>query len=171
MTNTKKVAVLVTDMVEDIELTSPKKVLEKAGYEVLLIEKEAGKKITGKKGTTFTIDASIDDVSPEEFAALLIPGGFSPDQLRADQRFVDFTKYYLENDLPLFAICHGPQLFIQTGLTSGRTMTSYITVQPDLQYAGATIKNQEVVVDGKLVTSRTPEDLPAFNKTILEQLN
>lgn len=170
MTSTGKIAVLVTDMVEDIELTSPRKALEEAGYEVVLIEKEADKKITGKKGTVFTIDASIDDVSPEEFDALLIPGGFSPDQLRADQRFVDFTKYYLENDLPLFAICHGPQLFIQTGLTNGRTMTSYITVQPDLRYAGATIKDQEVVVDGKLVTSRTPEDIPAFNKTIVDTL-
>lgn len=170
MTNTEKIAVLVTDLVEDIELTSPKKALEAAGYEVLLIEKESGKKITGKKGTTFTIDASIDDVFPEEFRALLIPGGFSPDQLRADARFVEFTKYYLDNDLPLFAICHGPQLFIQTGLTNGRTMTSYITVQPDLHYAGATIKDQEVVVDKNLITSRTPEDLPAFNHAIVELL-
>lgn len=167
---TEKVAVLVTDMVEDVELTSPKKALEKAGYEVVLIEKEEGKLITGKKGTTFTIDAAIEDVTPDDFVALLIPGGFSPDQLRADQRFVDFTKYFLENDLPLFAICHGPQLFIQTGLTEGRTLTSYITVQPDLAYAGGTIKDESVVIDKNLITSRTPDDLPDFEKAIVTHL-
>ncbi|MGC6767143.1 type 1 glutamine amidotransferase domain-containing protein [Enterococcus sp. LJL128] len=170
MTNTGKVAVLVTDMVEDVELTSPKKALESAGYTLTLIEKEAGKTITGKKGETFVIDAAIDDVSPEEFSALLIPGGFSPDQLRADQRFVDFTAYYLENDLPLFAICHGPQLFIQTGLTSGRKMTAYLTVQPDIHYAGAEVEDQAVVIDKKLVTSRNPDDLPAFNEAIVSVL-
>lgn len=167
---TEKVAVLVTDMVEDVELTSPKEALEKAGYEVVLIEKEAGKLITGKKGTTFTIDVAIEDVTPDDFVALLIPGGFSPDQLRADQRFVDFTKYFLENDLPLFAICHGPQLFIQTGLTEGRTLTSYITVQPDLAYAGGTIKDESVVIDKNLITSRTPDDLPDFEKAIVTHL-
>jgi protease I len=166
----EKVAVLVTDMVEDVELTSPKETLEKAGYEVVLIEKEADKKITGKKGTSFTIDTSIDDVQPNDFVALLIPGGFSPDQLRADQRFVDFTKYFLENDLPLFAICHGPQLFIQTDLTNGRSMTSYLTVQADLAYAGADVKDEAVVIDHNLVTSRTPDDLPEFNQAILSLL-
>lgn len=166
----KKIAVLVTDLVEDVELTSPRKALEDAGYELVLIEKEAGKTITGKKGEEFTIDETIDNVSPEDFTALLIPGGFSPDQLRSDDRFVDFVKHYLENDLPLFAICHAPQLFIQTGLTEGRTMTSYITVQPDLMYAGANVKDEEVVIDKGLVTSRNPDDLEAFNKAIVEML-
>ncbi|EOH92504.1 PfpI family intracellular protease [Enterococcus haemoperoxidus ATCC BAA-382] len=168
---TKKVAVLVTDLVEDVELTSPKETLEKAGYDVILVEKEAGKTITGKNGTTFTIDVSIDDVKPDDFVALLIPGGFSPDQLRADQRFVDFTKFFLENNLPLFAICHGPQLFIQTDLTKGRTLTSYITVQPDLAYAGGHIKDEAVVIDNNLITSRTPDDLPDFNKAIVSLLH
>jgi protease I len=168
---TKKVAVLVTDMVEDVELTSPKEALEAAGYQLVLIEKEAGKKITGKKGTTFVIDSAIDNVKPEDFAALLLPGGYSPDQLRGDERFVAFTKYFLENNQPLFAICHGPQLFIQTGLTEGRTLTSYKTVQPDLKYAGATVKDEPVVVDEQLVTSRNPDDLPEFNKAIVQLLN
>lgn len=168
---TKKIAVIVTDLVEDVELTSPKEALEKDGNEVVLIEKEAGKKITGKQGNTFTIDTSIDDVSPEDFDALLIPGGFSPDQLRADQRFVDFVAHFLENDRPLFAICHAPQLFIQTGLTEGRTMTAYDTVRPDIVYAGANVKDEEVVVDKKLVTSRNPDDIPAFNEKIIEILH
>jgi protease I len=167
---TKKVAVLVTDMVEDVELTSPKEALEQAGYDVVLIEKEAGKEITGKKGTTFVIDAAIDDVKPEEFDALLLPGGYSPDQLRSDERFVAFTKYFLENDQPLFAICHGPQLFIQTGLTKGRTLTAYTTVQPDLGYAGANVKDEAVVIDKQLITSRNPDDLPAFDEAIVKAL-
>lgn len=168
--NNNKIAVLVTDLVEDVELTSPRKALEDAGYELVLIEKEAGKTIEGKKGATFTIDQAIDDVAPSDFAGLLIPGGFSPDQLRSDQRFVDFVTYYLENDLPLFAICHGPQLFIQTGLTEGRTMTAYTSVQPDLIYAGANLKDQSLVIDRGLVTSRNPDDLPDFNRGILEVL-
>lgn len=168
--NNNKIAVLVTDLVEDVELTSPRKALEDAGYELVLIEKEAGKTIEGKKGTNFTIDQAIDDVAPTDFAGLLIPGGFSPDQLRSDQRFVDFVAYYLENDLPLFAICHGPQLFIQTGLTEGRTLTAYTSVQPDLTYAGANLKDQSLVIDRGLVTSRNPDDLPDFNRGILEVL-
>lgn len=165
-----KIAAIVTDNVEDIELSSPKEALEAAGHEVVLIEKEAGKTIKGKKGAEFTIDKSIDDVSPEDFDALLIPGGFSPDQLRADERFVAFTKYFLENDQPLFAICHGPQLFIQTGLTKGRTLTSYVTVQPDLSYAGATVKDEPVVIDKHLITSRNPDDLEEFDQAIVEML-
>lgn len=168
---TKKIAVIATDLVEDIELTSPKEALEKDGNEVTLISFEAQKEITGKKGTTFISDKGIDEVAPAEFDALLIPGGFLPDQLRSDPRFVSFVAYFLEKNRPLFAICHGPQLFIQTGLTKGRTMTAYTTVRPDVGYAGATVKDEPVVVDQKLVTSRTPDDLPDFNEKILEVLH
>lgn len=166
-----KVAVLVTDLVEDVELTSPQEVLENAGHTVTLIEKEAGNTITGKKDGKFTIDRSIDEVEPADFDALLIPGGFSPDQLRADERFVAFTEHFLANDLPLFAICHGPQLFIQTGLTEGRTLTGYTSIRPDLAYAGGNVEDKAVVIDKNLVTSRTPDDLPEFNEAILEILN
>lgn len=168
---TKKIAAVVTDLVEDVELSSPKEALEKDGNEVTIISFEANQEITGKKGATFKSDKGIDEVKPEDFDALLIPGGFSPDQLRGDQRFVDFVKYFMENEAPLFAICHGPQLFIQTGLTEGRTMTAYTTVRPDVAYAGANVKDEEVVVDNKLVTSRTPDDLPAFNEKIVEILH
>ena len=166
----KKVATIVTDLVEDVELSSPKEALEKAGHTVTLISFEANQTIKGKKGTEFKVEKSIADVSPEDFDALLIPGGFSPDQLRADQRFVDFVSYFLKNNQPLFAICHGPQLFIQTGLTKGRTMTAYDTVRPDIGYAGANVKDESVVVDQALITSRNPDDLPDFNQAIVEAL-
>lgn len=167
---TKKIAAIVTDLVEDVELSSPKEALEKDGNEVTIISFEADQEITGKKGTKFKSDKGIDDVKPEDFDALLIPGGFSPDQLRGDARFVAFVTYFLDKNEPLFAICHGPQIFIQTGLTKGRTMTAYTTVRPDVGYAGAIVKDEPVVVDNKLVTSRTPDDLPAFNEKIVEVL-
>lgn len=168
---TKKIAALVTDLVEDVELSYPKEALEKDGNEVTIISFEANQEITGKEGTKFKSDKSIDDVKPEDFDALLIPGGFSPDQLRSDPRFVAFVTYFLDKDQPLFAICHGPQLFIQTGLTKGRTMTAYTTVRPDIGYAGAIVKDEAVVADNKLVTSRTPDDIPDFNKKIIEILH
>ncbi|QUX04820.1 type 1 glutamine amidotransferase [Lentilactobacillus buchneri] len=162
-----KVAVIVTNDVEDIEYTSPVEALKNAGHEVVTIENEAGNQIVGKHGTKLTADKGIGDVKPDEFDGLLIPGGFSPDQLRADDRFVNFVKAFLMDDKPTFAICHGPQLFIQTGLTAGRTMTAYLTVRPDLYYAGARVKDQPVVVDRNLVTSRTPDDLDDFNGAML----
>ena len=154
---TKKIAAIVTDLVEDVELSSPKEALEKDGNEVTIISFEANQEITGKKGTKFKSDKGIDEVKP--------------DQLRSDARFVSFVSYFLDKDQPLFAICHGPQLFIQTGLTKGRTMTAYTTVRPDVGYAGAIVKDEAVVVDNKLVTSRTPDDLPDFNQKIVEILH
>ncbi|WP_283678506.1 type 1 glutamine amidotransferase domain-containing protein [Lentilactobacillus sp. Marseille-Q4993] len=165
-----KVAVVVTDFVEDIEYTSPVEAMKQAGHDVTTIEMEAGKTVEGKHGTKITVDKSIDDVKPEDFDGLLIPGGFSPDQLRDDERMVDFVKGFLLANKPTFAICHGPQLFIQTGLTKGRKMTGYNTVRPDLYYAGALVEDKPVVVDNNLVTSRTPDDLDQFNSAILDQL-
>ncbi|EHL97128.1 general stress protein 18 [Lentilactobacillus parafarraginis F0439] len=166
-----KIAVIVTNDVEDIEYTSPVDALKNAGHEVITIENKAGNHISGKHGASITADKSIADVSADDFDGLLIPGGFSPDQLRADERFVDFVKAFLLADKPVFAICHGPQLFIQTGLTKGRAMTAYTTVRPDLYYAGAVVKDQPVVVDRNLVTSRTPDDLDAFNSSMLKTLS
>ncbi|KIS04349.1 type 1 glutamine amidotransferase domain-containing protein [Paucilactobacillus wasatchensis] len=167
---TKQIAVLVTNGVEDIELTSPRQALVDAGYEPILIGTQAGELIYGKKGTTFKLDRGIDDTRPSEYQALFIPGGYSPDHLRADSRFVDFTSTFFDKQKPVFAICHGPQLFITGGLAHGKTMTAYKTVQPDLQYAGAEVKDQAVVDDGPLITSRNPDDLPAFNAAIVGYL-
>ncbi|WP_338207641.1 type 1 glutamine amidotransferase domain-containing protein [Lactiplantibacillus paraxiangfangensis] len=165
-----KVVAIMTNEVEDIEYTSPYGALIGAGHTVDLVDDQANKPLEGKHGTKFTTDKGIDEVIFNDYDALLIPGGFSPDQLRADNRFVELVKNFLLADKPIFAICHGPQMFIQTGLTKGRTLTGYVTVVPDLYYAGAIVKDEPVVVDRHLVTSRTPDDLDAFNAAMLDQL-
>ena len=162
----KKVAVLITDEFEDSEFTSPADAYKQAGFDVVTIEMQAGKTVKGKKGEAeVTIDRSIDDVSPAEFDALLLPGGHSPDSLRGDDRFVTFTKDFVATGKPIFAICHGPQLLISANGVRGRKMTSVKAIAIDLINAGADFHDKEVVVDNdKLVSSRTPDDLPAFNR-------
>lgn len=167
----KKIAVLVTDMVEEIELTDPVKHYKEAGHQVDLIEGEAGKEITGKNGDTFTIDKGIGEVSPESYDALLVPGGFSPDLLRIDERNAAFARSFIENKKPVFAICHGPQFLIDTDQLNGIEVTGFISIRKDLVNAGAHVKDEEVVVDHNIVTSRTPDDLPAFNREALKLLN
>lgn len=166
----KKIAVLMTDMYEDSEYTEPAKALKEAGHELTIIEKERGKTVKGKQGeSTATVDVSIDEIKPEQFDALFLPGGFSPDILRADDRFVSFTKEMMEAKKPVMAICHGPQLLITAKTLKGRDVTGYKSIAVDLKNAGATFHDKEVVVCGnQLVTSRTPDDLPAF---IQESLN
>ncbi|CAM3119284.1 PfpI family intracellular protease [Lactiplantibacillus plajomi] len=142
-----KVVAIMTNEVEDIEYTSPRDALIGAGYTVDLVENEANKALTGKHGTKFMTDRGINEIVLNDYDALLIPSGFSPDQLRADNRYVELVKDFMLADKPIFAICHGPQMFIQIGLTKGRTLTGYVTVVPDLYYAGAIIKDESVVVD------------------------
>lgn len=167
-----KIATLITDMFEDVEYTEPTKAFTEANHEVFTIEKEAGKEVTGKQGeATVTIDKGIDEVSPDDFDALFLPGGFSPDQLRADDRFVKFTKAFMDAKKPVFAICHGPQLLISARALEGRDATGYKSIQTDMEYAGAKVVDKEVVVcQEQLVTSRQPEDLPAFNRESLKLL-
>ncbi|GAA5416592.1 general stress protein 18 [Paraliobacillus ryukyuensis] len=167
-----KVACVITDYFEDVEYTDPAKALQDAGHEVVTIEKEHGKTVTGKQGNTkVTIDKAIDDVSPNDFDALLIPGGFSPDQLRGDDRFVSFAKTFMDEKKPVFAICHGPQLLITAKALEGRTATGFKSIRVDMEYAKANVKDQEVVVcQNQLVTSRMPDDIPAFNKEMLNLL-
>ncbi|MED1420261.1 type 1 glutamine amidotransferase domain-containing protein [Bacillus smithii] len=168
----KKIAVLVTDMVEDSEYTEPVKAYKEAGHEVVNIEKEKGKTVKGKHGdAVITIDESIDNAKVENYDALLIPGGFSPDILRADDRFVQFVKDFMDSKKPVFAICHGPQLLITAKALEGKTATGYKSIRVDMEYAGAHYKDEEVVVsDNQLVTSRTPDDIPAFNRESLKLL-
>lgn len=167
-----KIATLITDMFEDVEYTEPAKAFNEAGHELINIEKEAGNKVTGKQGeAVVTIDKGIDDVSPDDFDALLLPGGFSPDQLRADDRFVKFTKAFMDAEKPVFAICHGPQLLISARALEGRDATGYKSIQVDMEYAGAKVVDKEVVVcQNQLVTSRQPDDIPAFNRESLKLL-
>ncbi|WP_240375811.1 type 1 glutamine amidotransferase domain-containing protein [Bacillus piscicola] len=167
----KKIAVVLTDMFEDVEYTKPQEVFEKEGHELIVIEKEKGKMITGKnEEASVTADAGIEDVKPDEFDALFIPGGFSPDQLRADDRFVTFAKSFMDADKPVFAICHGPQLLLTAKAIEGRNITGYKSIMVDLEYAKAKVHDKEVVVCHNLVTSRNPDDIPAFNKEALKQL-
>ncbi len=159
-----KIACLMTDLFEDVEYTEPVNAFRDAGNEVVTIEKEAGTTVVGKQGDAVeTIDKGIDDVKPEDFDALLIPGGFSPDQLRADSRFVSFAKHFMDEHKPVFAICHGPQLLITAKTLEGRTATGFTSIAVDMEYAGVNFKDQEVVVcRNQLVTSRQPDDIPAF---------
>lgn len=169
----KKVATVLTNMFEDVEYTEPAKAFKDAGHEVITIEKETGKQVTGKNNEkTVTIDESIDNVNPVEFDALFIPGGFSPDQLRADERFVAFAKHFMEVKKPVLAICHGPQLLITAKTLEGRKVTGFKSIQVDMDYAGANVLDEEVVVcNDQLVTSRQPDDIPAFNRESLNLLN
>lgn len=167
----KKVAVIMTDLVEDIEYTSPKEAIEEAGHEAVLISPD-GSAVEGKKGGTFEADKSIGEVTPNDYDALLIPGGFSPDSLRGDKedRFSKFAKHFLEEDKPVFAICHGPQLLVDTGLLKDRKITSVKNVKNDLINAGAKWEDSPLAVCSNLVTSRTPDDLDQFNAEIKRQL-
>ncbi len=159
-------------MFEDVEYTDPAKSYKEAGHEVVTIEKESGKTVTGKQqDAKVTIDKSIDDVQVEDFDALFIPGGVSPDDLRADDRFVQFAGKFMDSKKPVFAICHGPQLLISAKKLEGRTATGFKSIQVDMDYAGANVKDVEVVVCGnQLVTSRNPDDIPAFIRESLSLL-
>ena len=170
----KKVAILTEDGFEEIELTSPKKELEAAGATVHIVSPRSGK-VKGWDhdhwSEEFTEDVSLDKAHPEDYDALMIPGGvMNPDKMRKDPKCVEFAQHFLEQGKPVAAICHGPQLLIETGLLNGRTLTSYPSVRTDLLNAGANWCDKEVVVDNGLVTSRSPEDLPAFNRKMLEEI-
>lgn len=169
----KNIAVLLTDSFEDVEYTEPAKSFKEAGHNITVIEKEKGKTVQGKQGETkVEIDAAINEVNPDQFDALFIPGGFSPDILRADERFVQFAKSFMEDKKPVFAICHGPQLLITSETLTDRDVTGYKSIQVDLKNAGARFHDKEVVVCGnQLVTSRTPEDIPAFTRESLNLLS
>lgn len=169
----KKVAVVLADSFEDVEYTSPVEALNKEGFETVVIGTEAGQTVKGKKESTeVTIDKGIDEVKAEDFDALLIPGGVSPDNLRGDEqgRFGQFTTEFMNADKPIFAICHGPQLLIDTDQLKGRKLTSFLSVRKDLENAGAEVVDESVIVDGNLITSRTPDDLPDFNREAVNAL-
>ncbi|MFS0785575.1 type 1 glutamine amidotransferase domain-containing protein [Shouchella sp. 1P09AA] len=166
-----KIAVLVTDMVEEIELTDPARAYEEAGHTVTLLNSNDDNKITGKNGETFKTDKHVKDVKPEDFDALLVPGGFSPDLLRIDAKNAEFAAHFMKEEKPVFAICHGPQFLVDTDLLKGHEMTSFVSVRKDLENAGASVVDREVVVSRNLVTSRVPDDLPAFNKEALNLLD
>jgi protease I len=166
-----KIACLLDSDFEDSEFKQPYDAFKQAGHQVTVVGLKAGGEVKGKKGSvTTTVEKSIDQVNPDEFDALFIPGGYSPDHLRANPTAVQFTKSLIGAGKPVFAICHGPQLLITAGLVKGRTLTAWSTIQEDLKQVGANVLDQEVVVDSNLVTSRKPDDIPAFIRESLKLL-
>jgi len=165
------IAVIITDMFEDSEYSEPARAFKKAGHTVVHIGLKAGQTVKGKKqGTPVKIDKAVKEVSVKEFDALLIPGGYSPDKLRIDEDAVRFTREFVESGKPVFAICHAPQLLITADVIRGRTITGWKSVIQDIKNAGAAFIDSEVVVDGNLVSSRSPGDLPAFIQASLKKL-
>lgn len=170
----KKVAILVTDGFEQVELTSPKEALEKAGATTVIVSPKSGQ-VEGwkhfEKADKFKVDMALDRAKAEEFDALLLPGGVAnPDQLRVEPKALEFVRKFFEDHKPVAAICHGPWTLIDAGVVDGRRMTSYKSVKTDLVNAGARWEDTEVVVDNGLVTSRDPNDLPAFNRKLVEEV-
>src|SRR3954470_16499557 len=169
----KKVAILVTDGFEQVELTSPKEALEKAGAETEIVS-SAGSTVKGWDetdwGKKFPVDVPLKKANPQDYDALLLPGGvMNPDKLRMDEKAVEFVKAFFDANKPVAAICHGPWTLIEAGVVKGRLLTSYPSIQTDLRNAGAEWVDEEVVVDNGLVTSRRPDDTPAFNRKMIEE--
>lgn len=167
-----RIACLLADGYEDSEFQKPYDEFRAAGHEVVVIGAEAGQQISGKKGESKTkAEIGIADSRPDQFDALLLPGGQSPDRLRADERFVEFVKPFFTGGKPVLAICHGPQLLITADQYKDHRMTAWKTIQGDLSRMGAKVVDQEVVVDRNLVTSRQPSDIPAFIEESLKVLD
>ena len=170
----KKVAILTENGFEEVELTSPKKALEDAGAEVDIIspQKDNVKAWAHDHWSIeLPVDVNIGDADPNDYDALVIPGGvLNPDKMRLNEKCVEFAQHFLQEGKPVASICHGPQLLIETGMLEGRNMTSYPSIKTDLENAGALWSDREVIVDNGLVTSRSPEDLEAFNKKMIEEI-
>jgi protease I len=169
----KKVAILVTDGFEQVELTKPREALDEAGAETKIVSLKSGK-IQGinhaDKGDKFDVDLTLDEARPDEFDALMIPGGLmNPDALRSNDDALEFTRHFFREGKPVAAICHGPWVLIDAGVVRGRMLTSWPAIKTDVKNAGGKWINEEVVVDNGLVTSRKPDDIPAFNKKMIEE--
>lgn len=167
----KKIAILATNGFEEEELTRPRQALEDAGATVEIVA-PGDKKLKAWNhtawGGTYDIDTSLDDADPKDYNGLMLPGGvMNPDKLRQNETAVKFAASFMEEGKPVAAICHAPQLLIETGLVRGKTLTSYPSLKTDLTNAGANWFDQEVVVDDKLVTSRTPKDMDAFTGAMI----
>ncbi|BBZ72356.1 type 1 glutamine amidotransferase domain-containing protein [Mycobacterium paraseoulense] len=170
----KKVAILAADGVEKVELEQPRAALREAGAQVELLSLKDGE-IQARNhdlepAGTFKVDRVVAEASVSEFDGLVLPGGtVNPDKLRMDSAAVSFVRDFASSGKPVAAICHGPWTLLEAGVAEGRTLTSYPSIRTDLRNAGANVVDEEVVVDGNLITSRSPKDLPAFCATILQQ--
>lgn len=169
----KKVAILVANGFEQVELTKPKQALEEAGATTHIVSPEEEKVKGWDKtnwGDAFNVDITLEQAHPEDYDALLLPGGqLNPDFLRMNEKAVQFVQSFIDHGKPIGAICHGPWTLIETGMVRGKKMTSYPSIKTDLKNAGAHWVDEEVVVDHGLITSRKPDDIPAFNEKIIEE--
>lgn len=170
----KKIAILAADGFEQVELEGPRDALVKAGADVRIVSLKSGQ-IHGMnhmdKGTPVEVDATLDEVSEGDFDALVIPGGlYNPDTLRSTPKAVKFTKDFANARKPIAAICHGPWVLIEADIVAGRQLTSWPAIESDIRNAGGDWLDEEVVVDNGLVTSRKPDDIPAFNRKLIEEI-
>jgi protease I len=173
--NGKKVAILATDGFEQAELLEPRKALETAGATTALISPKSGE-IKGWNHTDWggavKVDKTLADANPNDYDALVLPGGvINPDHLRMDPAAVNFVKQFVATGRPTAAICHGPWTLIETGALKGKTVTSWPSLKTDLKNAGAHWVDQEVVTDGQFIFSRNPDDIPAFNRAIIDRVS
>lgn len=170
----KKIAILATHGFEESELKSPKEHIEQQGWTAHIISPESGSiKAWSEKdwGKEYSVDKTLNEASASDYDALVLPGGvINPDQLRTNEDALSFVKDFFSQHKPVAAICHGPQILINAGAVEGRNLTSVKAISQDLKNAGAQWEDSEVVVDSGLVTSRTPEDLPAFNAKLVEEV-
>jgi protease I len=169
----KRIAIVATDMVEQVELLEPRKALDEAGAQTDVISIEPGK-IQGfnhyDKGDEIPVDRTIEEASADEYDALMLPGGVgNPDTLRMDENVVSFIRDFFEQGKPVAAICHGPWTLVEAGVVRNRTLTSWPSIQTDIRNAGGNWVDEEVHVDQGLVTSRKPDDIPAFNAKMIEE--
>jgi len=169
----KRVAFLATDMVEQVELTKPWKAVEDEGAEIELVSLEEGE-IQGfnhyDKADTFPVDKAVADASADDYDALLLPGGVgNPDTLRTDEDAVGFVRSFVDAGKPVAAICHAPWMLVEADVVRGRKVTSFWSIKTDVRNAGGNWVDEEVVLDGGVVTSRSPDDIPAFNKRVIEE--
>jgi protease I len=166
-----RVAFILDGMFEDSEFKVPYDRVREAGHEAVVIGLVKGKKLHGKKGKeSITTEVAIDDVSPEEFDAVVIPGGYSPDLIRTNSEMVELVRKQHKEGHPIAAICHAGWMLAEADIIRGKTVTSWPSIKTDLINAGADWVDQEVVEDGNLITSRKPDDLEAFSKTLLTQI-
>ena len=169
----RKIAILAADGFEEVELTKPEKALEDAGAKTTVVSIKPGK-IQGMnhadKGDTVAVDQTLGDAKPQNFDALMIPGGLmNPDSLRSNEEALEFVRHFFREGKPVAAICHAPWVLIDAGVIRGRTMTSWPAIKTDVRNAGGNWVDREVVVDNGLVTSRKPDDIPAFNEKMIEE--
>lgn len=169
----KKVAILVADGFEQVEMTKPRAALDEAGAETKIVSIKSGR-VQGvnhdEKGDKFEVDLTLDSAQAEDFDALLIPGGLmNPDAMRQEENALEFVRHFFYVGKPVAVICHGPQVLINADLVRGRTMTSWPAIRMDMKNAGANWVDEEVVVDNGLVSSRKPDDIPAFNRKMIEE--